>query len=149
MELDVWDLNDPARLIEEIAERVPLLTNTAHLAVVEDPSTRQLLTHVETLPAPARIGHYLQVKDLLRKTMRERLPIPQWAGAETRHAVVTVIVRDGLTVFGCNEEQWLLAWRYSNHHMGAFTGTTFLVTEHGWYDWDSTWGDHEPRLLAQ
>jgi hypothetical protein len=147
MDLEPWQLIDPSRLISEIADRVRLLSNTAHLAVVEDASTQQVLTQVETLPTPARIGHYLQVQDLLRRTMRERLPIPSVTGPGMRHTVVTVIVREGLAVFGRNEERWLLAWRYSNHLMGAFQGTTFLVTEHGWYDWASTWGDREPHLV--
>lgn len=148
MTLQTWDISDPARLIDEIAERTPLLADTVHLAVVEDPSTRQLLTHVETLPVPARIGHYVQLGDLLEHTMCTRLPIPEWSGPGIRHIVVTVIVRGGLTVFGRNEEQWLLGWRYCNHLMGAFKGTVFLVTEHGWYDWQSDWGDYEPRLVT-
>ena len=43
----------------------------------------------------------------------------------------------------------MLAWRYSNHCMDTFNGTIFLVTEHGWYDWESTWGGHEPRSVPR
>ena len=149
MELHPGDLADPARLIQEIAEECALVTGTAHLAVVADPSTYQRLTHVETLPTPAVIGHYLQVQDLIGDTLREKLPIPEWQGKGPRHTVVTVIVREGFTVFGRNEEQWLLGWRYSKHLMEAFSGTTFLVTEHGWYDWQSRWGDRHPRSVPR
>jgi len=33
--------------------------------------------------------------------------------------------------------------------MGTFNGTIFLVTEHGWCDWKSTWGDYEPRSVPR
>lgn len=145
MKLESWDLKDPARLIEEISERRVLVTNTVHLGVVADPSTYQRLTHVETLPLPAVIDDYERSRDVITATVRHRLPVPQWRGAGPRHTVVTVVVREGFTVFGRNEEQWVLAWRYSNHCMDTFNGTIFLVTEHGWYDWESTWGGHEPR----
>lgn len=78
MELEPWDLADPARLIEEIAARRSRVIGTVHLGVVADPSTHQRLTHVETLPAPALIGHCLQARNLVRETVSDRLPVPQW-----------------------------------------------------------------------
>jgi hypothetical protein len=145
MDLKSYDLRDPDRLIEQIAARHRLEEGTALLAVVADPSTTQNLTHVEPLPVDARIAHYEDVRKLLRETM-QRMPLPGFAGPDTRHLVVTVLVRPGLTVMGRHESQWLLGWRYSNHLKGAFDGELFLVTEHGWLHFQTDWGDHEPRM---
>jgi hypothetical protein len=146
MTLRQYEFADPARLIEEIAQQHRFQPGTALLAVVEWPSTRQDLIHVEELPVDARIDHYLEVQDLLYETM-QTLPVPDWA-ADTRHSVMTVVVRPGLTVLGPHEAAWLSGWRYSNHGRGAFSGDLILVTEHGWADFVTRWGDHHPRMVA-
>ncbi len=97
------------------------------------------------LPVDSRIDQYEEARDLLYETM-QGLPLPGFAGPDTRHLVVTVLVRPGLTILGRNESQWLRAWRYSNHLRGAFDGDIVLVTEHGWVHWPSDWGGHEPRM---
>jgi hypothetical protein len=145
MKLKSFDLRDPDRLIEEIAARHDLTEGTALLAVVADPSTQQRLTHVEPLPVDPCITHYEDVRNLLYETM-QTLPLPDFAGPGTRHLVVTVLVRPGLTVLGRHESQWLLGWRYSNHLKGAFDGDLMLVTEHGWVHFPTSWGDDEPRM---
>lgn len=142
-----WDLADPARLVEEIAEAVPLLVDTAHVALVEDPARSQVLLKVETLPTPARINHHDDVRHLLVQAVRDRLSVPPLvARGSIRHVLVTVVVRDGLTVMTRNEAQWLKAWRYSNHMTSAYDSHLILVTEHGWYDWVSRSGAAEPRV---
>ena len=152
MTLDDWDLADPARLVAEIADSVPLISDTAHLAAVERPSTEQLLLHVQTLPTPARIHHHDDVRRLLAQTVRERMPVPPLAGSRAnrtgiRHALVTVLVREGFTVMTRNEARWLKAWRYSNHMACAYDNHLIVVTEHGWYHWPSGRGAAEPRML--
>jgi hypothetical protein len=146
MERKPWDYDDPARLIEQIADQSQLGEGCALLAVVEDPSTEQRLTHVEQLPVDSRIEHYLQVRDLIHDTMQE-LPVPDFAGPDTRHGVMTVVVRPGLCVFGRHEQEWFMAWRYSNHGRGAFTSDLMLVTEHGWVDFMTDIGGYGPRML--
>lgn len=144
---DSWELADPARLVDEIAAAVPLRADTAHLAVVRDPSTIQRLLATETLPTTARISHHDDVRRLLVETVRERLPVPPLTATRIRHAVVTVVVRDGLTVMTRNEAHWLKAWRYSNHMRSAYDGYLILVTEHGWYDWVSRAAGRVPHLV--
>lgn len=100
---------DPARFIQQIASAHRLLAGLALLAVVEDPATRQVVTHVETLPVDCRIEHYAQAADLLYETM-QRLPLPNVAGPDTRISVVTVIVRPGFTTPGPHESAWTSAW---------------------------------------
>lgn len=72
--------------------------------------------------------------------------MPPFAGSRTRHAVVTVVVRQGFTVMTRNEAQWLRAWRYSNHLIGVFDGYLVLVTEHGWLEPFSQTGAAHPRM---
>jgi hypothetical protein len=147
MDREPWHYRDLAQLIEDVAERRPLVDGLALLAVVEDPSTTQRLTHLSKLPVDSRIDDFLEVQDLLHDTM-QLLPVPDFAGPNTRHGVMTVIVRPGLCVFGRHESQWMLGWRYSNHFRGAFTGDLILVTEHGWADFMTNAGGHRPRMLS-
>ncbi len=100
---------------------------------------------MESLPVDSRIAHYEEVRGLLYETM-QALPLPGFAGPETRHLVVTVLVRPGLTVLGRHESQWLLGWRYSNHLKGAFDGDLMLVTDQGWVHFPTDWGASEPRM---
>jgi len=145
MTLKTYDLRDPRELMVNIAAKHRLEEGLALLAVVADPSTHQTVTLVERLPVDCRIEHYMEVRDLLYETM-QRLPVPEFAGPDTRHMVVTVLVRPGLTILGRHESQWLMAWRYCNHLKGAFDGDIVLVTEHGWAHWPSECGDLDPRM---
>ncbi len=145
MKLKPFDLRDPDRLIEEIAARHDLTEGTALLAVVADPSTQQRLTHVEPLPVDPRIAHTRT--SATSSTRRCRFCRCRTSpGPGTRHLLVTVLVRPGLTVLGRHESQWLLGWRYSNHLKGAFDGDLMLVTEHGRVHFPTFWGDDEPRM---
>jgi hypothetical protein len=147
MELESWELVDPARFIEQIASSHRLVAGLALLAVVEDPAGRQAITHVETLPIDCRIGHYSQAADLLYETM-QRLTLPDVPGPDMRISVVTVIVRLGVTTPGRHEAAWTSAWKHSSHLRAAFTGNLMVVTEHGWYDLMSERGAAFPRLQS-
>jgi hypothetical protein len=166
--LRVFEVADPARLIEQIARTHRLTEGLVLLAVVKHPSTEQALVHVEAFPGglvdpvPDDLNH--QLCDVM-----DRLPLPA-EHFPIEHCVVTVIVRSGFTVFGRREMGWMSGWRYSNHlhpadrrHLAAprrdapaargggrsaFTGDLFLVTEHGWLDGVTGWGGHEPRMIA-
>lgn len=65
-ELEPYDLRDPARLIREVADHVPLSEDTAWLALVHHPSTRQRLVHVAPLPVPALLDDDDDISDHLR-----------------------------------------------------------------------------------
>ncbi len=136
---------DPAVLMDEIASHSSLTPGLALLAVVEDPATEQRLTHLERLPVDSRLEHYEQVRDVLYETM-QRLLIPDFAGPDTRHSVLTVVVRPGFTVIGRHEQAWCLGWRYSNHGRGAWDGDLAVVTEHGWYELLSRWAGRSPAI---
>lgn len=130
-----------------IASHCALTPGLALLGVVEDPAAEQRLTHLERLPVDSRLEHYEQVRDLLYETM-QRLPVPDFAGPNTRHSVLTVVVRPGFTVIGRHEKAWCLGWRYSNHGRGAWDGDLCVVTEHGWYELMSRWAGRSPAMQA-
>lgn len=131
MELEPYDVRDPAQLISHIAQRVDLREDTAWLALVHQPSTTQELQDVRPLDLPALLDDGEDISERLRVAARSfglgwrRRP---------EHALVTVIVRPGRCVFGPNELVWSKGWRYANHLEAAFTGDLLLVTEHGWLD---------------
>ena len=134
-----FEFRDPAKLINEIAQRVPLAEDTAYVALVAHPSTEQRLVTVRQLSTPALIDDYEEAIDELGDVM-ESLEIPG-ATRPPSHSVITIVVRPGLCVFGPNEGCWMSAWRYSNHFRDCYDGGVVLVTEHGWSDFmnESAW----------
>jgi hypothetical protein len=145
MDFENWELAAPARLIREIALRYRLVAGLALLAVVEDPHGSQTTRHVEVLPIDCRIARDTQAADLLHEAM-QHLPLPDPGDRDTRHSVVTVIVRPGPAKAGRHEDAWASAWRNTNHLRPAFTGNLLLVTEHGWYDLLSAKSSGIPRM---
>lgn len=132
MTLRPWQLQDPARLLTEVAERFPLVEGTALLALIHHPSTEQNLVGVQRLRAPAVIDDWQEASEEIYEQM-QRFDIPE-RPRRPEHSGVTIVVRDGLCVLGLNEGQWHRAWRYSNHLRNAFDGGLILVTQHGWVD---------------
>lgn len=143
MELQSFDLRDPAHLIDEIAAREPLQEDTAYLALVQHPSTTQRLVAVKRLDLPALLDDGEDISDDLCRAARS-FGIG-WHG-RPEHMVMTVLVRPGRCVIGPNELVWSNGWRYSNHLESLFTGDLMLVTEHGWVDFMSKEAGHEPRM---
>jgi len=144
-DLDSWDIADPALLIEQIAHHHPMTPGAVLFALVNHPSTDQDIVHVERLPIDCRGPVPDDLSQQLCDAM-DRLPLPE-KSHPILHTLVTVIVRSGFTVLGQKELEWMLGWRYSNHFRPAFTGDLILVTEHGWLDWRTGWGGHEPRMI--
>ena len=110
-ELHPYDVRDPASLIRDISERVPLVVGTVHLALVRDVSTEQEVLRVDTLRLPAEILSWEEAREELSRVVEE-WPVPD--GGPARHTPVLVVVRPGLCVFGPNEAVWFLAERYAN-----------------------------------
>ena len=131
-ELHAYDVRDPARLITDIAEHVPLVQGSAHLALVRDVSTSQEVLSVDTLRLPAEIVDWHEASEELRRVV-EGWPVGSERGAP-RHTPVLVIVRPGLCVFGPNEAVWLRAGRYASFTASLWSISEILVTEHGWLD---------------
>ena len=132
VELQSYELRDPAALIAEIAERVPLVHGTAHLALVRDVSTTQEVLRVDTLRLPAEIVDWQEPSEELRRVV-DGWPVGLEPG-RPRHMPILVIVRPGLCVFGPNEAVWFRAGRYASFMANLWSINEILVTEHGWLD---------------
>jgi hypothetical protein len=145
MKLPTFELRDPARLMNDVAERVPLTEDRAYAALVHHPSTRQLLLEVVPIPLPALLDDDDDISDQLR-TVAESFGI-EWRHP-IEHLLMTIIVRPGLTVVGPNESVWLNGWRSANHFQGIHTGDLIVVTEHGWLEFMTNEAGHFPRMAA-
>ena len=146
-ELHPYDVRDPARLIRDIAERVPLVVGTVHLALVRDVSTEQKVLRVDTLRLPAEILSWEEPREELRRVVEE-WPVPDGPGPP-RHTPVLVVVRPGLCVYGPNEAVWFLAERYANFLARVWTPCDMLVTEHGWLDFMTNEAGTSPAALPR
>jgi hypothetical protein len=144
MELDPWELRDPAALVADIARRVPFEEDTSYVALVRLPSMAQQLIAVKRLPLPAFLDDDDEIGDALCRMTRS-FGIG-FTGRAPEHAVVTVVVRPGRCLFGPNEAVWCKGWRYSNHLESVYSGDLILVTEHGWADFMSGEAGHQPAM---
>lgn len=129
--LEPYEFRDPAALISELAERIPLDEGTAHLVLVERPSTTQRVIRIDRLRTPAEILRSEDAEDEMRDVI-DTWPLPE--EQPPRHSSLLVLVRPGWCVFGPNEAQWFHADCYLNHLRSVYTGNCILVTEHGWVD---------------
>lgn len=129
-----YEFRDPAALVAELAERIPLDEGTAWLALVEHPSTRQRLVRVDRLLAPAELltADETDLAEEAMLTVIDAWPLPDVRPPQ--HSPLLVLVRPGWCVFGPNEGQWFTAERYLNHLRALWSCSTVLVTEHGWLD---------------
>jgi hypothetical protein len=126
-----YEFRDPAALISELAERIALDEGTAHLVLVERPSTAQRIIRIDRLRTPAEILLGRDAEDEMRDVI-DTWPLPE--ELPPRHSALLVLVRPGWCVFGPNEAQWFHADLYLNHLRSVHTGDCILVTEHGWVD---------------
>lgn len=148
MKLEPFDYRDPGEVLADVADIMAIEDGDVVLALVRDPSSDHIVEHVVKLERARWTG--LDDHDLSRflGDQVRLLPIPK-RGQELRHSVLTVVARRGFAVFGANELRWMYAWRYSNHGADAYSGDVVLLTEHGWYDFMTGWGGHEPRLTRR
>lgn len=144
MTLRPYEYRNPARLIEEVSERVPLRAGDVYLVLVAHPSTEQRIVKIVLLDLDAEQDDYEHGRRELERLV-PRLGIPDVH--PITHGVMTVVVRPGLTVLGRIEWLWLAAWRYSNHFVRCFDTDLILVTEHGWADFISDLGDAQPAMV--
>lgn len=144
MDLEPYDVRDPAQLIAEIAEQVDLVEDTAWLALVRRPSTTQELLEVRALELPALLDDGEDISESLHNATKS---FGLGWQRDYEHALVTIVVRPGRCVFGPNELVWSLGWRYTNHLEAVFDGNLILVTEHGWLDLMTQEAGFEPAML--
>jgi hypothetical protein len=142
-----YDLRDPGKLVADVMAEHDLRAGDGLIACVREASTDQELTAVIRISASRwrRLDRPARSR-LLAKTA-QCLPIPSSEpGRAPTHSIVTVLARRGYAVLGRSEGEWAIAWHYSNHLVHAYCADLILVTEHGWIDFMSGWGDREPSL---
>jgi hypothetical protein len=106
--LQPYDLRDQGRLMHDIASRRQLVPDSAHLALVRDPSTEQQVVRVERLGVPAEILDWQRLATSCVALSRVGRSRPVDAPG---NRPVLVVARPGLCVFGPNEGAWLMADR--------------------------------------
>lgn len=143
MEIEPFELRSPAKLITEVAERVPLVRGSAYAVLVHDPSRSQQVRSVTELRCGSVIEDERRARDAIQMAC-DRWDDHRWR-SPSELKVVTVVVRTGLCVWTPIEWTWSNAWRYAN--TGLSGGDLITVTEHGWYDFMTRHADHRPALV--
>lgn len=147
VEISDLDFRSPSRLISTVAARVPLEVGAAYAVLVRDPSRRQEVLAIERLAADSRLG------DADDATLKEAGAEIERLGARWEQLVgpyplpneakvATVLVREGLCVWGPHEFAWCHVWRYGYRPVSG--GEIIVVTEHGWLDLFTEHADHQP-----
>ena len=144
MTLESHELRDPGRLVHEIAASIDLVEDTAYVALVHHPSTRQRLLSVQQLEIPALLDDDDDISEQLCTAARSFGV--GWHRRSPEHLLTTLIVRPGRCVFGPNEAVWFRGWRYSNHAESLHSGDLILVTEHGWTDFMTGCAGRSPSM---
>lgn len=149
MDLDPWDLREPMRCLNELAQHHPPRPGRVVVGLVEHPSRIQRLVNscvaFDEFPWPAgesagrRLLH--DVAHGLFNGLDDCRRIPQ-------HSFVTMLARSGRVVFTGTDFEWLLGWRYSNHLLPVYQGDMFLVTEHGCRSLTYDVADRSPRIIG-
>lgn len=145
MDLDVYDLRDPSRFINDVASRIDLSDNTATLCLVKHPSTTQELVRVTRLSQPAVLESWEEASDELREVIWS-WEVPDVVPPE--YLAITVLVRRGRCIFTGKDSAWFMASRYCNHVARIFGPQELLVTEHGWLDYMTHHAGTSPALVA-
>jgi hypothetical protein len=147
MALAPYQYRNPGEVVADVAARHELVEGDAFLALVDEPSGRQDVVHVTRVSSEQWVGLDEFGRSQLLSDAAQAMPIPKGLPrGGPRHSIMTIVARRGLTVMGGAEAHWLTAWRYSNHLTNAYAGGLILVTEHGWTDFMTRSGGHEPRL---
>lgn len=145
MDLEPYDLRDPAAFIADVADRVDLTDNTATLCLIKHPSTTQEVVRVQRLRAPAVLDDWHGASNELREVIWS-WDLPDLVPPE--HLALTVLVRRGLTVFTGKDSPWFMASRYCNHVQLLFGPHELLVTEHGWVDYMTGFAGLTPTMTV-
>lgn len=130
---DPWDIQDPVELLAEVDRLCPLRAGQVVVAAVEIASqnvTDARAASLDALPDEYPYGSQL-VRGLAEVMVPERWSVTQDHGGMS-HVLVTIVCREGRAFPGSGELAWCRAWRYANHHRGAFDGSVYVVTPHGW-----------------
>ena len=151
MTLRDYDLRDPGAVVGHVLDAHRPRDGDAYLTLVHDPPGAQTVVHVTPVPSTQWSAlDELDRSEFLRGRVHELAidapPFDITTRRPPEHALVTVIARSGLAVFGAAELDWLLAWRYSNHHVRVYDAGLVLVTEHGWVDFISQRGASTPSV---
>ena len=144
MNLYPFQFRNPGQLLVDVLAEHKIGDGDVLLALVQHPDREQRLLHV------ARLGRAVPDDTYDRSALlydaMQLMPIPPSRRDGPTVAVMTILARRGPAVIGAREDEWALAWRYSNHLTDAYTGDLMLVTEHGWTDWLTGLSGATPQL---
>ncbi len=144
---DPWDIKDPTHLLAQVDELCPLRAGQVVVAAVEIASqsvTDARVASLEPLPDEYPYGSHL-VRGLAEVMVPERWSVTRDNGGMS-HVLVTIVCREGRAFPGSGELAWWRAWRYANQQRGAFDGSVYVVTPHGWTGLSDERAGFEPRL---
>ena len=141
--LDSWDLADPARLLSDLRERMPLTTGQSVLCQVQRPATDQLLVAHTVVWRGRAPADEMDAQDDVEAAMR-RIGHRDWQwddDVRLSSSVVVVMMRDGRAVTRSSDFDVWRALRYANNPFQALLGDLIVLTPHGWIVvWDDVAG---------
>lgn len=134
MRTDVWDLDDPAATLRQIAHMCAFRAGRSVVAAVRlgdqvVTAARVVRDTGEQVPNPPEDSDLARA--VAQELVPERFTVTTDHGGMS-HVLITVVCRDGYVLAGRQEFTWLRAWRYSNHFTGGLDGDVYIVTPHGW-----------------
>ena len=143
--LEPYEFRDPAALMAELAERISLDEGTAHLVLVDHPSTVQRIARTERLTTPAEILSGEDAEDEMRDVI-DGWPLPEVR--RPRHSTPARARAAGPVRVRPQRGPVAARGPYLNHLRPLYTGNCVLVTEHGWVDWMTYLAGPTPAMRA-
>lgn len=132
--LDRWALVDPARLLRDLRQRMPLTAGQSVLCQVERPATDQLLVAHTVVWRGRGPADEMEARDDVEEAMRG-IGHRDWVwddDVRLSSSVVVVVIRDGRAVTRSSDFHLAYALRYANNPFQALLGDLIVVTPHGW-----------------
>lgn len=149
MDLETWDLHDPAALIHQLAERHPFRPGRVVVGLVQLTPIPQRLVESDVIwDADEHPSDFEAVRELVELEARRMVGTRPIARRPPDHTWITVVCRRGRVIMSHADFVWFYAWRYSNHLTGTFVGEYVGATEHGWRLWGTDLGAAFPRVEA-
>lgn len=147
MGTNIWDLDDPAATLRQIAHMCAYRPGRSVVAAVR--LGDQVVTAAKVVTDAGRLPNPPEDSDLARSVAQELVPERFTVTTEhggMSHVLITVVCRDGYVLAGRQEFTWMRAWRYSNHFTGGLAGDVYIVTPHGWTGTIDRRAGREPSL---
>ena len=147
MSANIWDLDDPAATLRQIAHLCAFRPGRSIVAAVrlgdQVVTEAKVVTDAGQLPDPPEDSELARA--VAQEIVPERFTLTTDHGGMS-HVLITVVCRDGYVLAGRAEFTWMRAWRYSNHFTGGLQGDVYIVTPHGWTGTIDRRAGREPSL---